>query len=301
MGRWAWTRCRWPLSGTYGAVDDPLRPRRGVIVRPSARLTAGPLSTYSFGRARLSATGFVPLGPLDGTVRLTAGSLRLLGDGGVLGDETLDVIVPYVSLRDVVFFAGGTNDVRGWGEGQLGAKLFNLLFDAATLGGDPAVVREQCDGPAPELCPPDVSGTFGIGGKAKLSGSAQITVPVFGGAAGLNLFLDGGRVFAPSQAYDVLFLEDQLAPFREILEEENAFRFGTGAGLQFQTPVGAVSVAVGFKINPSYLDSRDAQDVAEAFLLLSEGVPVDLQDPDVVATKFFGGRPQLHFGIGQSF
>lgn len=283
------------LTGTFGAVDDPLTPRRGVIVRPSARVTAGPLSTYGYGRARLSATGYVPLGPLDGTLRLTAGSLR------PFGNSDLGELDDYVSLRDVVFFAGGTNDVRGWGEGQLGPKLINLLFDTATLAGEPRVIRETCDDPVVERCLPDVSGAFGIGGEAKVSGSAQITLPVFGGNAGLNLFLDGGRVFSPARAYDGLFEGELLAPFREILAEEDAFRFGTGAGLQLQTPVGAVSIALGFKINPSYLDSRDAQAVADAYLRLRDGIPVDLQDTDAVATKFFGGRPQLHFGIGQSF
>ena len=279
------------LSGTFGAVDDPLLPRRGVVLRPSARLTAGPFSTYAYGRARLSATGYLPLGGLDGTVRLTAGALRPFGSAD-LGD-----LAAYVSLRDVVFFAGGTNDVRGWGEGQLGPKLVNVLLNTEAL---PTlnVRRTDCGDPT---CPPDVTGAFGIGGEAKVSASAQVTLPVFGGNAGLTLFLDGGRVFAPAGAYDFLFEGEALAPFREILDEENAFRFGTGAGLQLQTPVGAVSVAVGFKINPSYLDSRDAQDVAQAYLDLRSGLAVDLQDPDVVAVKFFGGRPQLHFGIGQTF
>ena len=280
------------LSGTFGAVDDPLLPRRGVIVRPSGRLTAGPVSTYGYGRARLAATGFLPLGPLDGTVRFAAGTLR------PFGANTLDDLATYVSLRDVVFFAGGTNDVRGWGEGQLGPKLVNLLFETASLADEPVVRRTECE---EAVCPPDVTGAFGLGGEAKVSGSVQVTVPVFGGAAGLNLFLDGGRVFAPARAYDGLFEGEALAPFREILDEEDAFRFGTGAGLQLQTPVGAVSIALGFKVNPSYLDSRDAQDVAQAYLDLRDGLAVDLQDPDVVAVKFFGGRPQLHFGIGQTF
>ena len=293
------------LSGTFGRVDDTLLPRRGVIVSPAVQFTGGPLSTFSYGRARVTATGFLPLGRFDATVRLTAGSLRLLGS------TNRDDFGDYISLRDVAFYAGGTNDVRGWAEGQLGPKVVDILLVTAAFPGTIDVLRVDCETPeapvpgAEPRCPPDVPGTFGIGGEAKVSGSVQVTVPavlsVFGFAAGLDLFLDGGRVSAGTRVYDGVFDGEALAPFREILASEGGFRFGTGAGLSVRTPVGAVSVGVGFKVNPSYLDSRDAQDVAEAILLLDEGFDIDFDDPDVVGLKRFGGRPQFYLSIGQSF
>ena len=289
------------LTGTLGLVDDPLSPRRGVVLRPSARVAAGPFTTYSYARTRLSATGFVPLGRLGGTVRLTGGALRPLGDDS-LGD--LDT---YISLRDVAFFAGGTNDVRGWGEGQLGPKLLSLLFEAdslATRGVFGSLVLDpECagGGPAPETgCKPDVTGTFGLGGQAKVSGSVQLSVPLPNPAFGVTAFLDGGRVFQPATAYDGLFEGERFAAFRQILADEDAFRFGAGVGLQATTPVGAVSVALGYKINPSYLDIRDPQDAADVLRRLAAGEALDPFDTDLVPTSPIR-RFQFHLSIGQSF
>lgn len=291
------------LSATLGFVDDPLRPRSGVILRPSVRLAGGPLTTFGYARSRLSATAFVPLGELSGLVRLTGGALRPLGEGSLSNLEA------YISLRDQAFFAGGTNDVRGWGEGQLGPKIVSLLFRADDLASQgligSLVLDPDClDKPPGEQpdsgCKPDVSGTFGLGGQSKVSGSVQLNVPLPNPSFGVNLFLDGGRVFQPASAYDGLFDGEALAPFRQITEDEEAFRFGAGAGLQVLSPVGAISLAVGYKLNPSYLDIRDPQAVADAFRRISLGETLDPFDEDVVPTSFLR-RLQFHLQIGQSF
>ena len=291
------------LTGTLGFVDDPIAPRRGVVVRPSARVAGGPLTTYSYARTRLSATGFVPLGRLGGVVRVTAGALRPLGDDSLADLDT------YISLRDVAFFAGGTNDVRGWGEGQLGPKIVSLLFRADSLSTqgligsllrDPACAALPPGEQPATGCPPDVTGTFGLGGQSKISGSVQVDVPLPNPSFGVNLFLDGGRVFQPARAYDGLFEGEALAPFRQIQEQEDAFRFGAGAGLQVLSPVGSISLALGFKLNPSYLDIRDPQAVADALRRLATGDMLDPFDTDVVPTSFIR-RFQFHLLIGQSF
>ena len=291
------------LSGALGFVDDPLTPTRGVVLRPSARVAGGPLTTYSYARSRLSATGFVPLGGLGGIVRLTAGALRPLGDNSLADLDT------YISLRDVAFFAGGTNDVRGWGEGQLGPKLVSLLFDAGRLAEDglfdSLLLDPDCaalpEGEQPATgCPPDVSGTFGLGGQAKVSGSIQLDIPLPNPTFGVNLFLDGGRVFQPAQTYDGLFEGPTLAPFRQIQDDEDAFRFGTGAGLSILSPVGAISLAIGYKINPSYLDVRDPQDVADALRRAAGGETIDPFDDEIVSTSPIR-RFQFHLQIGQAF
>jgi hypothetical protein len=63
-------------------------------------------------------------------------------------------------------------------------------------------------------------------------------------------------------------------------------------GIGYETVVGAVQVALGYKLNPSALDVRDPDDVLQA---LREGRPLD-SEPTNSWRRF-----QLHFAIGATF
>jgi hypothetical protein len=67
---------------------------------------------------------------------------------------------------------------------------------------------------------------------------------------------------------------------------------GTGVGIGYETVVGAVQVALGYKVNPSALDLRDPDDVLQA---LREGRPIG-----PLSTNSWR-RFQLHFSIGATF
>jgi hypothetical protein len=54
-------------------------------------------------------------------------------------------------------------------------------------------------------------------------------------------------------------------------QHDDDFRFSTGAGFSYLTPVGAIRLSLGVKLNPSELDLRTADDVLQA---LVEGRPV---------------------------
>ena len=261
------------LGATYGSVDDPLSPRRGFVVRPSAVVAGGPLGDLSFGRGRLSATALYPFNDRVGLVaRLTGGALAPYGGTDLSGERD------FLLLRDRLFYAGGTNDVRGWGEGLLGPKVFD--FDRVRI--DSANIAATY---------------FGVGGQGKVSGSVQLNLPLpIGPQWGANVFLDAGRVFSPATAFERLFdpavffeegepvppgAADALAAVRDLYRAEGGVRAGAGAGLQYLTPVGFVSVAVGVKLNPSYFDLRPAES-GPALLLAAglAGIAPDALDTD---------------------
>jgi hypothetical protein len=96
------------------------------------------------------------------------------------------------------------------------------------------------------------------------------------------LFLDGARIWTPDSRFRV--------DGGELVQDR--FFLGTGAGFGYETVVGAVQVAIGYKLNPSELDLRDPNEVVNALVNgrpLSE-VPTDSRR-----------RWHLHFSIGATF
>ena len=234
------------LDVVYGELDNPLQPTRGFVLRPSLAVAAGDVS---FGRARLAASWTVPLRRRVGLIaRATLGAIR------PFGGTTSDGVGDYVLLRDQLFYAGGTNDVRGWAVARLGPKAFSVTPPVET----PGVVPDQSRITSPR----DVN-YVGIGGRAKASASVQLNLPLpLGPQWGANVFLDAGQVFSPALAATAGLVRAGGAPadsaLADVLEREAGVRVGTGAGIQYLTPVGFVSFAVGVKVNPSYLDKIDA-------------------------------------------
>lgn len=317
------------LDVVYGTLDDPLQPTRGFVLRPSVSVAGGDVI---YGRARLAASGTIPLrGRRSGIVlRGTVGGL--LPFGGTTPDDVGD----YVLFRDQLFYAGGTSDVRGWAAARLGPKTFSITPPVETPGvtPDPSLITSTRD-----------VNYVGVGGRYKVAGSAQLNLPLsaLGPQWGVNLFADAGYVGSPSTAPTAELLRAGGAPadstLAGILEEEGGVRVGVGAGIQYLTPVGFVSVGAGFKVNPSYLDSREPARVYCGDSIYSD-YPVcfggaEINDPESGAARgyidarlngsdfdselipereFFGGflgfldvldpvfrRLQLYISIGQTF
>jgi hypothetical protein len=74
-----------------------------------------------------------------------------------------------------------------------------------------------------------------------------------------------------------------------LLPQNSSFRFSTGFGISYQTAVGAFGLALGYKINPSDLDVRDAGEVLDAF---QAGLPVTSVQSDWIR------RLHLHLAFG---
>lgn len=215
----------------------------------SSAEVAGPpvLSTVEYGKLVGQVGGYLPLGRSLG-VRARIGGGRVLPFGlSVPAPDGSDRLEVYIKLRDAVLTAGGSQDVRGWGTDLLGPKAPDFGF----VDGSAA--------PTSRYLP--------LGGLARWSGSMQLEtpLPLLGGAHGVHAFLDGGRVWTPDGRFlptGGALLEDQLG---------TRARWGTGVGVSIGTPVGAVQLDVGYKLNPSALDVRDPRAVGQALL---EGRPV---------------------------
>jgi outer membrane protein insertion porin family len=255
------------LQGSYGRLDQFANPRRGYVIRPRIEVTTPGFNTGDYLLLDLGATAFLPLTKRIGfTLRLGAGRIYPYGRSvEQVGQES-----PYVSLlrlSDVLFTAGGTRDVRGWGSHLVGPKL-------------PSVRQETVDGVTR-----NISERYApVGGLARLIGSAEMQLPVpgMGDKWQSFLFFDNGRVWNP---------DSRFALNAGVLDQDDYYS-AVGAGLGYETVVGAIQFAVGYKLNPSELDLRSPQGVLDA---LTEGRPLSS-----VPTEN-RRRWHLHFSIGSTF
>jgi outer membrane protein insertion porin family len=252
------------LSGSFSHLDDIANPRRGWLLYPVAEVTVPePLTTVEFARLDLTASVFHPLGQnvvLAG--RISAGRLFPFGKSVPAPGE--DARYEFIRLRDESMTAGGTNDVRGWGNRLLGPKFPDV--EARVEGTDTVFSADRY---------------VAIGALARVSGSLELRLPAPGmpRAWGTHLFLDAGKVWTP----DERFTQAVSVPV------ETKVRFSTGVGLSYQTPVGAIRLSAGYKLNPSDLDLRSADEVLNALL---QNQPVTSVEPD------WSRRLHLHLSLG---
>ena len=255
------------LQGTYGGLDKLANPRKGYVLRPRIEVTTPGFNTAEYLLLEAGGTAFLPLSSRVGfTFRLSGGRIFAFGRSlSGVGEES-----PFVSLlrlNDVDFTAGGTRDVRGWGSELVGPKLPQVTIE--TRNGVTDTVAQRY---AP------------IGGLARFVGSAELQLPVpgMGKAWQSFLFFDSGRIWTPDTRFQLQAGE---------LDQDELYS-SVGAGIGYETVVGAVEVAVGYKLNPSPLDIRSPAGVLAA---LEEGRPLS-----TVPTEN-GRRWHLHFSIGSSF
>jgi outer membrane protein assembly factor BamA len=123
-----------------------------------------------------------------------------------------------------------------------------------------------------------------VGGLARLLASAEVQLPLPGFSDSWQsfLFFDSGRIWSPDDRFSLNAGE---------LDQDDYYS-SVGAGIGYETVVGAVQFAVGYKLNPSPLDLRSPQGVLGA---LQEGRPLSS-----VPTES-RRRLHLHFSIGSTF
>jgi len=169
------------------------------------------------------------------------------------GDTSLEDPVTYVLLRDQYFYGGGATDVRGWAVTLLGPKVINFRVEDLEDSQGEFLRRDTT-----------VTGYAGIGSSSKIFGSVQLNLPFpLGPQWGANIFLDGGIVPASAEFdLDQTFgASPATENLEQILREEGGLRLASGVGIQYLTPIGFVGVALGIKLNPSYFDLRNAEQI----------------------------------------
>ena len=234
-------RSEFTLSATMGTLPEPNRRRRSALFRPAIRVSAPPkVNDKEYLRLDGTLSGFYPLTRGIGLAgRITGGRIYPFGKSIPIPEEVGNTA--FLKLRDISFTAGGIDDVRGWENRLMGPKFPDIRFREE---GDSVVA--YTDGYVP------------IGGLSRLSATAEVRLPFpgLGQSWGTHVFLDAGRVWTG---------DDRFAP-GIVLAEEERFFYGTGAGIDYLTSVGAVRLAMGYKLNPSVLDLADSDDALEAAL-----------------------------------
>jgi outer membrane protein assembly factor BamA len=255
------------LEGSYGRLDRIANPRKGYVIRPRLETTLPGFNTSEYFLMDLGATAYLPLTRTIGlTVRGGAGRIYPRGKS-VDAASGESPFVSLLELGDVSFTAGGTRDVRGWGTLLVGPKLPQVQLEPQ---GDSTVAIADRYTP--------------VGGLARLVGSVELHFPMPGLSEKFQpyVFYDGGRIWVP---------DERFALGAGVLDQD-AFYQAVGLGIGYTTVVGAIQVAVGYKLNPSPLDLRSPQDVLTA---LTNGTPIE-DAPTSSARRF-----HLHFSIGATF
>jgi outer membrane protein insertion porin family len=253
------------LSGTWGRLDRFANPRKGYVIRPRFEVTTPLLNSNEYALFEIGSTFFLP-------VRRSAGAAIRLGAGRIVpfGSSVRGDVSPFVALlrlRDVTFTAGGSRDVRGWGSDLIGPKLPKVQ----------PVIRDTTTTFVVDQYAP-------VGGLARVVASAQINIPLplLDNKLQTFFFVDGARIWTPDDRFRVAG--------GDLVQDR--FFVGTGGGFGYETLVGAITVALGYKVNPSALDVRDPQAVMNA---LAAGRPIAGVPTEALR------RWQLHFSIGATF
>lgn len=252
------------LRGAYGTLDDRINPTSGYLVEPSLEVT-GPsgISDVEFFRVSVQGMAARRLTPgLTLYMRGTAGRLFPFGESDP--ESGVSRTRAIVGLRDVMFTAGGTNDVRGWANGLMGSKIPDVGVD------EEGVVVADRFVPA--------------GGLVRLTGTAELGMPfpLLSDPHRTYVFFDAGRVWSPGETFD---------PGDPELRRES-WAYAVGGGLEFGTLVGPIRVGVGYKLNPVPVDLLSPGVVARAIV---DGVPLDQLEAQSYR------RWHLHLSIGRGF
>ena len=230
------------LSGVFGKTDDFIRPSRGLLVRPFVE-GAGSLiaSDINYTKIGTELTSYLPVGDrMSVGVRLYGGHIQLLGgsryeehslfgmDGRILEAQHHLALLENRFDR-IRFYAGGGDDVRGWGFRRLGpvvARADTVVFDEA---GNPRAVNARIEE---------------LGGLGKVAGNLELRMP-FPGLGSLwhsAVFLDFGQVYERRPALDDL-------------------RFALGTGIRYETLVGFIRLDVAVKLNPTLEDLNNPENI----------------------------------------
>ena len=203
--------------------NNPLNPSRGWFATTEASYAVGqaresggdPFRRFSFVKFEGGVTGYIPAVGAVLVLSVGAGTVRTLEGEGVPVDER--------------FYLGGRDTLRGFAERTL------IPEDVCVFGSEETIptmlpagcvdsIQRTSDG-GRELAP------VTRGGNTFLNLKSELRLPITE-AISLGVFVDAGNLWIQRPSVDNFRL-----------------RVGTGAGLRYNTPVGALALNVG--VNPS--------------------------------------------------
>ncbi len=226
------------LTGIVDRTNNAINPTMGYLARADfEHASAATISDYRYNRATADAAVYRRIGRkmvLASHVRL--GWVQSLGSTGLSTRATTTGVNTLHPRKR--FYAGGSQSVRGYQEGQLGPRILTIAPGELIERGCVLSI------PASAICPNSAINlaTLGddrftprpTGGNTILEGSAEVRFPIWknlGGAA----FVDGALV-GESTITGVTRRTGAITP---------------GVGVRYYSPVGPIRVDVGFNPNVS--------------------------------------------------
>jgi len=274
------------LSGTFGKADDFINPNRGYILRPTVELGGIPFdSGVEFARGSGEVSGYLPLSDnVEVAGRVFGGFLQPFGESRT---NLTSALTAPDSLRrdtrryqdrfsDVLFYAGGASDVRGWTSQLGGGKVLrDLNRDTASTN---YAYRST-----------------GARSKLGVNLEARLPFPGLGDSWRTAIFVDAAyletgnlNLIPPANVAGIVAGPEG----RTVATERTQLLVGAGAGFRYRTPFGFVRLDAAYKLTPDALDLRNPGDV---------GAKVERGAPPTDAPTRLIRRFRLHFGIGRSF
>lgn len=201
------------LSGYYSQGFS--REQQGWVIQPYLELSGFlNFATFKFQKASIDVRRFTKL--------TNSTMLATRVQAGGLVNASADSLP-----RNIRFFLGGTNSVRGWLRQELGPKEVRFRTDRVMQPDGSFRDTTRFDRYIP------------IGGRAMLGFNIEIRqelnklIKGFGIAA----FLDGGQIWRSVPGIG-----------------DRPVQFGTGGGLRYRSPIGPLRIDIGYKLNPTDAD-----------------------------------------------
>lgn len=242
---------------------DPTRGSNATLEVTYASKLIGSSELQQFTRVLADAAWYRPLG---GSVVL---SWRLRGGlifspAVALGSQTNAFVPP-----EQRFYAGGPNDVRGFGRNELGPVVYVVTSTALARAG------------TPDKLSPDSVQVAPTGGNTLAVGNLELRLPspVFPSRMRLAAFLDAGMLWERGRP--------DLAPAR--------LRFTPGFGLRIATPLGPARLDIAYNPYSLLPGALFRSDSSGALTKVQDGFSVDRRN------RIFGVPLTFQFSVGQPF
>jgi outer membrane protein assembly factor BamA len=259
------------LGGSLNRANSPVAPSRGQTMRIDLEFAAPVTgSEYDHFRVDGEATAYRPLRSWVLATHVRAGWAHTWGD----------VLHPRM-----LFYAGGSQSVRGYRENQLGPRVLRVRREDLVASGctDANIASGSCD---PNAVPPGAFSPQPVGATALLEGSVELRKR-FAWKLGGVVFVDGAVI----------------GPGAGALSVERVGAVTPGIGLRYETPVGALRLDAGWRPArterlPVLVETSAADGSSQLVRLTTERQWTSVDDAN---GKRGLRRLTLHFAVGHAF